>query len=195
MATAETKLLTAKEFFEWASRPENQGRLWELDKGEVVEMPPPSELHGIICAWVVHILWEYVLRQRDGKGRVTSNDAGLIVARDPDTVRAPDAMLFGESLRLDQLSRTYPADLPLLVVEVRSPNDSYPRMLRRANQYLARGVAMVWLVDPDERTIAVCQPRENPQILDETEELAGGETLPNFRRQVADFFSLPGQPT
>ena len=191
MATVETGRMTAEEFLAWAARPENRDKSWELEKGEVVPMPPPGELQGTVAAWIVYLLWQYLSKR--GKGRVTSNDTGLIVERDPDTVRGPDIMLFGESRRLDQLSPGYSTEVPLLVVEVRSPRDRYPRMIHRANEYLARGANRVWIVDPEDQTLAVCQLRENPQILDDTDELVGGDVLPDFRCRVADFFTLPGQ--
>ena len=39
--------MTAEEFWEWANRPENEDRLWELERGEVIEMPPPGTVHGV----------------------------------------------------------------------------------------------------------------------------------------------------
>src|SRR5437867_3101505 len=92
----QTKLLTADEFYEWVNRPENQDKFYELDEGRVVEMPPPGETHGVLCAFIVHLLWMYVIRR--GKGYVCSNDTGLVVKRKPGTVRGPDIMLFDESL-------------------------------------------------------------------------------------------------
>src|SRR5687768_9361360 len=42
MATVSTTL-TVEEFYEWASRPENAHRWFELERGEPVELPPPGE--------------------------------------------------------------------------------------------------------------------------------------------------------
>src|SRR5438876_3676841 len=109
MATAPTKLLTAEQFWEFAAQRRGEGKLYELEDGEIVEMPSPSELHGIVCAWIAHILWEYVIKR--GQGRVCSNDTGLIVKRDPDTVRGPDIMVFDGSVSLDNLSRSFVADI------------------------------------------------------------------------------------
>src|SRR5689334_17656953 len=95
MATVDVRRMTPDEFFEWANRPENEDRFFELDEGEVVEMPPPGELHGLICGFIVHLLWKYVLER--GKGQVCSNDTGLLVKKKPGTVRGPDIMLFDES--------------------------------------------------------------------------------------------------
>lgn len=66
MATAGTRLLTVKAFYEWAGRPENQGKRVELDEGEIVEMPPPGGYHGVVCAWIVHLLYQFL--DRRGKG-------------------------------------------------------------------------------------------------------------------------------
>src|SRR5262245_6247865 len=113
MATATTKAMTAEEFFDWVHRPANQERTWELERGEVVEMPSPGEMHGILCGFLAHLLWSYLLRRGRG-GAVSTNDTGLLVEENPDTVRGSDLMLFTESLALDQLSRKYTRRIPQL---------------------------------------------------------------------------------
>ena len=84
MKTA-TSLMTAEEFFDWVNRPENGGKVYELERGEVVEMPRPGERHGVVCVNVGYVLSTYI-RQR-GKGYACGNDTGIIWERDPDTVR------------------------------------------------------------------------------------------------------------
>lgn len=190
MATIETKRLTAEEFWEWVHRPEHQDKLFELDRGEVVEMPSPGETHGMLCGWIAHLLWNYVVRR--GAGGVTSNDTGLLVEQDPDTVRGPDIMLFGESRPLEQLSHKFATRIPQLVVEVISPHDKTNQINRRISQYLRRGVPLVWLVDPETRTVAAYRPGQIHQVLDETEELTGEDVLPDLRIRVAEMFALPG---
>ncbi len=193
MATVTTGPMSADEFFEWANRPENQDRLWELERGEVVEMPSPGELHGILCGFLAHLLWSYIIRRGRGGG-VSSNDTGLLVEEGPDTVRGPDLMLFDESLALDQLSRKYTRRIPRLIVEVRSPTDQPTKMMRRAGQYLVRGVPLVWLVDPEVRSVTVCRLDRFPRVLDETDEITGEDVLPDLRFRVAELFTLPVAP-
>src|SRR4051794_5319423 len=105
MATVETKLLTAEEFYEWANRPENRGRVCELERGRIIEMSRPGKLHGMICANVAGILGNYVVQRK--KGYVCSNDTGVIVERGPDTVRGPDVMLFEDADTADQVEEKY----------------------------------------------------------------------------------------
>jgi len=121
MTTVASELLTAEQFWEWASRSENQDKLYELESGKVVEMPPPGELHGILCGWITHLLWSYVVQR--GRGYVCSNDTGLLVQRNPDSVRGPDVMLFDDSRPLEEMSRQFTERIPRLVVEVLSPSD------------------------------------------------------------------------
>jgi Uma2 family endonuclease len=191
MSTVQTQPMTAEEFWEWAEKPENQDRLYELDEGEPVEMPSPGELHGAICALVTHLLWAYVFRR--GAGYVCGNDTGLLVKRGPDTIRGPDVMLFGESRRLEDLSRKFATGIPLLVVEVLSPHDQMSKVNLRLSQYLERGVRLVWLVDPETRVVTVYQADRFHRVFDETDELTGNGVLADFRCRVIDLFTLPGE--
>lgn len=192
MATVESRLMTADEFCEWASRPENASRRLELERGEPIEMPPPGELHGAICFLVAHLLGTYIFRR--GQGYVCVNDTGLLVERDPDTLRSPDLMLFDEKRRLDQLSLKYATAIPKLVVEVFSPSDSWGKTIRRVGQYLRRGVPLVWVVDPESRSVSIHRSGRDAMSVDEPEELTGEDVLPDLRCRVADFFTLPGEP-
>jgi Uma2 family endonuclease len=191
MATVETKRMTADEFFVWLQQVEKGERIFELERGEIVEMPSPGELHGMLCALLAHLLWRFVFQR--GRGYVCSNDTGLLVESDPDTVRGPDLMLFDEQRKLEELSRKFAVGIPKLVVEVMSPSDQQTKTNRRISQYLARGVPLVWLVDPEVRSVTVYRQGASHTVLDETEELTGDGALPDLRLKVAELFTVPGQ--
>jgi Uma2 family endonuclease len=82
----------------------------------------------------------------------------------------------------------------ILVVEELSPTDDVTRVNRRVSQFLKRGVALVWLVDPEVRCVTVYRADRYPVVLDQPEDLLGDDVLPDFRCRVADFFARPGQP-
>ncbi len=86
----------------------------------------------------------------------------------------------------------YPDQPPRLAVEVRSPTDRWAKLHRRTAQFLQRGTAVVWVVDPEDRTVTVFRPNQIQQVFDEDEELTGGDELPEFRCRVAEFFAMPG---
>lgn len=189
--TAKTGM-TAEEFYDWANRPENDGRRLELDEGEVVEMPSPGEAHALVCWLVIKVMTEYVVRR--GAGHLLTNDCGLVVRRKPDTVRGPDVMVSLDNLRLDQARRGHSERVPALIIEVVSPSDREKDINRRVRQYLDGGVPLVWVVYPQTRLVNVCRPNEFPKTLDETDELTGNGVLPDFSCSVRDLFGLPGEP-
>jgi Uma2 family endonuclease len=180
--------MTAEEFFAWANHPENAGRRYELEDGRVVEMSSPGEAHALVCWFVTKVLTEYVVRR--GSGHLLTNDCGLVVRRSPDTVRGPDVMLSTENLTLDRASPGHSQRIPSLVVEVISPTDRPKAVNRRVNQYLSRGVPLVWEVHPGERLVWVHRPGEFSKVLDETDELIGNGVLPDFSCPVWALFGL-----
>lgn len=188
-ATGQT-LMTAEEFYAWAELPENADKRYELENGVPVEMPNPNELHGTICWFVIHLLTTYVLPRG---GRLLTNDAGVIVRRRPDTVRGLDVTLFMNRPCVADIPRGPAEQVPTLVVEVLSSSDRPSRTTPRVRGYLRRGIPMVWLVDPDDRTVTA-HTADDDVVLGETEEIGGGDALPDFRCPVAAFFNWPGEP-
>jgi Uma2 family endonuclease len=138
MATATTPTMTAEEFFAWTAQPGNEGKRFELENGEVVEMPSPGELHGFVCWLAAMALGNYLFRR--GAGYVCTNDTGLIVRRNPDTVRGPDLLVFLETRDPDQMSRTFCDRVPALIVEVFSPSDKPGKLHREADELTGNGV-------------------------------------------------------
>jgi Uma2 family endonuclease len=191
MSTATTKKrMTAEEFCDWVHQPEQANRWFELVRGEVIELPPPMKPHGAICMRVGYFLTAYV--DRRGHGYTTCNDSGVILARDPDTVRGPDLALYEDADRFVDLHPKYGEVPPRLAVEVLSPNDRAVQLMRKITEYLTSGVGMVWVLDPERRTVTVYRP-DRPQVqFDESQEVSGEEVLPGLRCRVADFFALPG---
>jgi Uma2 family endonuclease len=191
--TAEFDFMTADEFWEWACLPENDDRYWELIEGRPVEYFAGSLAHGVVCATASHLLWGHLIERR--RGYICCNRTALLVGRDPDTILGPDLMVFDKNARLEVMSRRYADDVPALVIEVVSPDDSAEGMDRRVDLFRSRGVPLVWLIDVVRRAITVVSAAGGRQELQRSDELTGGEVLPDFRGRVVEFFTLPGQPT
>jgi Uma2 family endonuclease len=185
------KRMSAVAFCEWVNRPNNEDRYFELVRGEVIELPPPTRLHGIICLNVVRPLDAYVRRRR--KGYLTINGAGVILERNPDTVRGPDVALYEDETTFDEVPPGYSEGPPLLAVEVLSPNDRADQITRKITDYLQNGVSLVWLLDPQERTVTVYRPDRGPLLLQGKQKLTGDDVLPGFQCRVLDLFLLPGK--
>jgi Uma2 family endonuclease len=182
--------MTASEFYDWVHRAENRNRFFELDCGEVVEMPPPGKYHGFVCGNVAGILRNFAIQRR--KGYVCTNDAGVLVEHDPDTVRGPDVTFYEDAQNAADMDRQYAERPPLLAIDVLSPNDRINKTNRRITQMLRGGVAVVWLIDPDSRDVSIYRLGQDPILLVETQELTGDPVLADFRCKVSEFFAMPG---
>ena len=96
----------------------------ELVRGEVREVAPAGDEHGEFAMTVgVHLSQHVRARQL---GRTYAAETGFIIARDPDTVRAPDAAFVRQEV-IDATGRFrgFRAGAPDLAIEVISPGDSY----------------------------------------------------------------------
>jgi Uma2 family endonuclease len=191
MTTVEPRPMTAEQFLEFAYRPENIDRFFELDRGEVIERAFTARRQGVVCANVVGVLWSFAARQR--KGYPCANRAGFIVDRNPDTVLGPDVSFYFDEQAPEHLPRTWVEEAPKLAVYVLVPQDTFSQMMRRIRRMLRRGVPLLWIVDPDARTVTVYQPGKEHFVLEGQDELTGEDVLPDFRCKVADFFRLPGE--
>lgn len=82
MSTAAAKLLTAEEFARLPNPPD--GSKQELVRGEIVTMPPPGFVHGVVQLNVASLVRAHVRNHK--LGRVTV-ESGVITEQGPDTVR------------------------------------------------------------------------------------------------------------
>jgi Uma2 family endonuclease len=178
------KLLTAEEFFRLPDPPD--GSKQELVRGEVVTMPPPGIRHGVVQTNIACLIQPFARTHK--LGRVTV-ESGVRTEEDPDSVRGPDVAFWGvNALPVGPVPVGY-ADLPAdLVVEVMSPSDSRRAVVRKVNEYLTSGTRMVWVVDPDDRNVAVYRQAGEGRILWEDATISGEDVLPGFECKVADFF-------
>ena len=184
-----TKLMTADEFYDWCNRPENTDRRFELVRGEVIEVSSPNKIHGVVSGNIAGHLWMY--SRKRSIGYITTNDSGTLVERDPDTVRGPDVAYFTDADHFADLHPKYGEHPPILAVEVLSPSDRANKVLRKVEEYINNGVQVVWLVDPEEKTVRVFRPGQQSVTLTESQEIDGGESLPGFSCKLGEFFRLP----
>jgi Uma2 family endonuclease len=191
MDAVTTGLMTAEQFFDWTQRPENQGRQYELVRGKVMEMSRPGERHCVVCGNVGWVLNNYIRQRR--RGRVLTNDPGIVVARDPDTVRGPDVLLFDDHKPYDELNPKFAEGVAKLAVEVLSPNDRVGKVTKRVGEYLAAGIALVWIVDPEARDVTVYRAGQTSEVFEGDETLTGFDVLPGLTCRLADVFFVAGE--
>ncbi len=84
--------------------------------------------------------------------------------------------------------------VPNLTVEVVSPSDTISDLEEKVRDYFDAGVKLVWVLNPTLRRIYVYDSFTQVRILQENEELNGGEVLPGFRLRVAELFTVLDLP-
>ncbi|MGD9714370.1 MAG: Uma2 family endonuclease [Thermomicrobiales bacterium] len=111
------------------------------------------------------------------------------MSSNPHTVVAPDVGFF----RPGRVPEDYPERgffpmPPDLAVEVISLTDERGDIQQKQKLYARAGVPLVWWIDPEHRTVAVHRPGQEPEVLDESPTLEGGEILPGFSLAVERIF-------
>lgn len=180
----ETKtLLTAEDLWQMGE----EGRYYELVRGELIEMTPPGSLHGKIALRLGRYLQAHVEAHRLGEVMVES---GYWLERDPDTVRGPDVSFTAASrVPPEGLPEGFFLGPPDLAVEVVSPGDSDAEVQDKVMNYLASGTCLVWVVRPRQRTVTVYHPDGYARVLRETETLEGEEVVPGFALPLRELFA------
>lgn len=185
MSSLLTPLLTAEEFGRLPDPPD--GSKQELVKGVIVTMPPPKAIHGIVQAEIAALLRDVIRPKRLGW---IVTESGAVLDRDPDTVRGPDVAFYSIA-RQPTVPDDYFEIAPDLAVEVLSPDDRRSRVRAKIREYIAAGVRLVWLVDPETRTVLEYRGSLRGTEYDEADTLTGADVLPEFSCRVADFFPPP----
>lgn len=175
--------MTAEELFEM---PDDDYR-YELVKGGLIKMPPAGGRHGELGMNLGILLGSYVKRHR--LGLVCGADTGFILARNPDTVRAPDvAFVSKERISPEGAPTAFWPLAPDLAVEVISPGDRYEEIQEKLSDYFHAGVKLVWIVEPRNRTVSVYRSLTEVCILTEADTLEGEGVVSGFSCAVAEIF-------
>ena len=158
----------------------------ELIAGELRMMMAPGFEHGRVTVNLATPLTLHV--KSHALGTVVAAETGFLLARDPDTVRAPD-IAFVRSERIHATELGYFPGAPDLVVEVLSPTDRPGYVREKVAEWLESGALAVWVVDPRERTVTVHEAGKHPSVLGDTGTLSGGDLLPGFEFAVSEIFA------
>jgi Uma2 family endonuclease len=159
----------------------------ELVRGELTTSPLNGGQHGEVAMAVGSALATHV---RAGQlGEVLAGGTGFIIARNPDTVRAPDvAFISKEHVPAGGLPKGFIPFAPDIAVEVLSPGDFQLDIEEKIEQWLQAGAATVWVVNPRGRTVTVHRSGRDPRVLRENDVLGGEDVCPGFSVRVAEFF-------
>ena len=186
----ERRRLTVADLWQMAQLPEYADCRYELHEGRLVDMPQPIELHAYLADEIFFYIRLFLMEQR--LGRVV-REAGHHILADEATLLAPDVGFRRIDTEANPPESRWVVQMPDLAVEIKSPNDTYTHLRRKAELYLRRGTEIVWLVYPERRGVEVCTLDEAGAIarefIDEHGSLNGGDALPGFTLDLSRLFS------
>jgi Uma2 family endonuclease len=160
----------------------------ELIRGEIKMMSPVGHEHCLVVASVASQLMTWATQSKSG--RVASGEPGFLMARNPDTVRAPDVAFMRRERYSSGVPIAYFPGAPDLAVEVVSPGDTPREVEEKAQDWLANGAEEVWVVHPRTRTVTIYRSDAGPRVLNDQETLDSPVLLPGFSCAVGAFFDL-----
>ncbi|HLN04613.1 MAG TPA: Uma2 family endonuclease [Bryobacteraceae bacterium] len=157
-------------------------------KGEIIVVPPTggetsnrnNELARQLGNWA----------RRDGRGRAFDSNAEYLL---PDgSALSPDASWIDRE-RLASLTREqkrkFPPVVPDFIVELVSPSDRLSAVRKKMEAWMANGVKLGWLLDPDRHTAHIYRPRREPEKLIEPPVLKGEGPVAGFVLDLADIWN------
>jgi Uma2 family endonuclease len=170
--------LTDEQFYKLCQDNEN----WRLEKnaqGELIIMPPvggisgkrESDLNADLVIW----------NRQTQLGQVFSSST--IFTLPSGAKRSPDVAWVKsdrwESLTLEEQEK-FPPLCPDFVIELRSRTDSLNQLQEKMQEYLAGGLQLGWLINPQAQEVEIYRPNQIVEIVRLPITLSGEKVLPGF---------------
>ena len=168
----------------------DEGKGYELVDGRLVEKNTGG-LASFVTARVAYLLITF--GQNAGLGWVFDAEGSYqCFPKQPRKVRKPDVSFIRRGRLPDErIPSGHILISPDLAVEVVSPNDTVYEVDAKVLEYLSAGVGLVWVVNPEARTVQLHHADGRVERVGEQDELTAPTMLPEFRCRVGDLFSLP----
>ncbi len=177
-----TTLITAEEFLVLST-----DKPCELVRGEVVEFEFSTMAHGAVCAQLGYFLsqWE---RQHQADVAITCNNSGIVLNRNPDTVRGPDLQVIPRGRLTDRrLPVGYLTIPPLIAIKVRDVWDRTSTLFERVVEFLEFGVNEAWIVCPKSKMVFIHRDNEETTVFQGSDILTSPQ-LPGFECPLHKLF-------
>lgn len=167
---------------------EREKRLVELIDGILVEKPMGARESYLALAIGMHLL-QFV---RAGRlGVVAGADCLMRIVEGRNRLPDVNYTSWGR-LPADDAHLQPVADYaPDLAVEVLSESNTVGEIAQKIREYFQGGTRLVWVVEPDDRTVAVYTAPGVFTTLTAADTLDGGAVLPGFALPLTDLFNDP----
>jgi len=170
---------------EFLALPEQEPPL-ELFDGEVTPKVSPKMFHSIIQSYLLVWFNTFCRPKRLGRAFTELRTTYEGVSTVPDLV-----YFVQERIPRDANGRALPDALipPDIAVEIVSPSQSVTDLLIRCVWYVANGVRLALLVDPDRQSVVLFRPGSEPIAVRDTGSLDLGDVIPGLVLDAEEMFA------
>ena len=166
------------------TRLEDEG-LYELVDGKLVEKPM-SRIASLSAGRITTALSNHV--ERGNLGDVLPEQTFQCFPRDRNLIRRPDVAFITSTRTIGLPDEGHLPIAPDIAVEVVSPTDRIYELDEKLDDYRSAGVKLVWVVNPNSRSMRVHRLDHSVTELCESDILNGESVLPNFAIRVSELF-------
>ena len=169
----------------------SDGKRYELVRGEVRVTPAPATRHQALVQNLSGNLWPFVIKNKLGEVWTAPLDVRL----GEDTALQPD-LIFISNARAGIIQADWIAGAPDLVVEVLSPSTTAHDRATKLPIYAESGVAEVWLIDPQAKTLEVLKLGGKKYYVDATlvgDQVLASNLFPGWQLPLTDLFDFRGR--
>jgi Uma2 family endonuclease len=188
------KVWTAEDLL---AMPDDGVERWVIN-GRLREKPPEfpgvtmtvrNRHHSAILIAVGTAIKVWLKGQPVPRGQVYGGEAGvrlpgLTTTVGVDVAYAPAGVVAAQS----DDATTLLDGVPTLVVEILSPNDTQEQVTEKVKSYRDARVPLVWVINPDDRTVTVYRPGQPPVLYNDTQQVPVSAEMPGFAPPVAELF-------
>ncbi len=174
MVQSPSKSITLEEFLKL---PETKPAS-EYFNGQIIQKPMPQGKHSTIqtefSSTVNEVLKPRKIARSFSELRCTFGQRSIV----------PDVSVFTwEKIPRDQNGEVANAFLiaPDWTIEILSPDQSQTKVTKNILHCLNHGTQMGWLIDPDEQTVFVYLPKQQPEVFEQSQQIL---PVPSFANQL-----------
>ena len=164
----------------------DDGKRYELIEGEIVEVGTSSQKHSTLGAWLIGELHLHLKTVKIG-GRLGGADGTYRL--DEANMKTPDvSYLTATSAAKVPPGSVYCPFAPDFAIEIKSPRDSGAYLRRLAALYMRMGTQLLWVIDPDDKTVTAYRPGQLAMEFTEGN-LDASDVILGFTLDLAEMFA------
>lgn len=166
---------------------------FEFINGEKRPIMPGVALHGLMIRSLFLILYNFCVAHKLGEVLTEMPFVETYTSAWVKGSQTPDLMFFAAAKWAQYTAETdnwlkKPFIMtPDLAIEVISPNDNFSDVEEKVDEYLAKGVSLVWVFDPQKKRVWVYED-DRRLSLGTKDTLVGGDVLPNLQVSLGELF-------